>query len=702
MPFGLETKHMRIRAFFLLSLSAAAAVGLLSSVVMVGTEWRHASAAAQAQQLALAIRAGLGVTEHLALERGYYLADVLIEGPVEPAERAKIDKLKAETDSAFAEMIDRLNDSGIAEAAARVPELRQIVEQLVALRAEGDRALAVALVARDRITVDTLFSRLMKLPGETERILDPVENALSGLDSESARFIAIARLGWEMRDLSSRRSALYNTALGTQKPIGAAGIEKMADTIGRIDQTWIRIQAAVVRAGNRPRLVAAVDAVRRGYIETGGQLYRSIDEHTRTDGAYGIEPRDFRMQNSAAMQQILPVRDAAITEAIEIADGHRAADLFTLWLAVGLLVLVVAVTAGVAVLLGRRIVGPITILTEVISQLAAGVRDLAVPSRERGDEIGRMAQAIEELRQRSIEAAAMSESVTTQRAAEAARVERVAAVTGAFDRHSAALIEAVVSAASSVGTEAGQTADIARDISGRTASVVRSSTDASGSVETIAAATEELSISVRSIAERVRKSAEIAGRAVGEAQRADSRIASLGAASKAIEGIVKLISSVAAQTNLLALNATIEAARAGEAGRGFAVVASEVKSLATQTGKATEEIAAQVQEIQAATDEAIAAIRDVGLTITEISGIAAELAGSVEQQNAATGEIAGNAQRAADGTRSALANTATVATATEEASRTADHMAESVKDLAGRAQLLTSEIRNFLEDLKAA
>ena len=693
---------MRIRSFFLLSLSAAAAVGLLSAVVTVVSEWRQASAAAQAQQLALAIRAGLSATEHLALERGYYLADVLRDEAVEAGERARIDKLKAETDGAFAEMIDRLNGSGITDAIAKVAELRQIVAKLVELRAEGDRAIAVPLVARDKNTVDTLFQRLLKLPGETDHILDPVENALSGLDSESTRFIAVARLGWEMRDLSSRRSALYNTALGTKKPLGAAGFEKMAEAIGRIDQTWIRIQAAVARSGGRPRLVAALDVVRKGYFDAADQLYKSIDEHARTDGAYAIDPRDFRMKNSEAMQQILAVRDAAIAEAIDAADGHRAADLLALWIAVGMLVLVIAVTAGVASLLGRRIVGPITVLTEVISQLAGGVRDLAVPSRQRGDEIGRMAQAIEELRQRSIEAAAMAESVATQRAAEAARVDRVAAVTGAFDRKSAALIEAVVSAAGSVGTEANQTADIARDISSRTASVVQGSTDASGSVETIAAATEELSISVRSIAERVRKSAEIASRAVGEAERADTRIVSLGEASKAIEGIVKLISSVAEQTNLLALNATIEAARAGDAGRGFAVVASEVKSLATQTGKATEEIANQVQQIQAATGEAIGAIRDVGATITEISGIAAELAGAVEQQNAATGEIAGNAQRAADGTRNVLANTATVATATEEASRTADHMALSIKDLAGRAQLLTSEIRHFLDDLKVA
>jgi methyl-accepting chemotaxis protein len=693
---------MRIRAFFLLSLSAAAAVGLLSAVVTVGSEWRHAGAAAHAQQLALAIRAGLGATEHLALERGFYLADMFAEAAIDAGERAKIDKLKAETDGVFAEVIDRLGGSGIAEATTEIAELRQVLARLAELRTEGDRAFAVALAGRDRTTVDTLFQRLQQLSRDVDHIFDPVENALSRLDSESARFIAIARLGWEMRDLSSRRSSVYNTALGTHKPVSAAAMEKGAEAMGRIDQTWVRIQAAVARTGDRPRLVAALDVVRKGYVEATGALYQSLDEHARTDGVYPIEPGEFRLKNSAMMQQILAVRDAAIAEAIEVADGNRAADLVALWLAVGLLVLVVAVTAGVATLLGRRIVGPITILTEVIGQLAGGIRDLAVPSRDRRDEIGRMAQAIEELRQRSIEAAAMSESIATRRAAEAARVERVAAVTGAFDRQSATLIEAVVSAAASVGAEANQTADIARDISGRTATVVKSSTDASGNVETIAAATEELSISVRGIAERVRKSAEIAGRAVGEAQRADARIASLGAASKAIEGIVKLISSVAAQTNLLALNATIEAARAGEAGRGFAVVASEVKSLATQTGEATEEIATQVKEIQAATGEAIEAIKSVGLTIGEISGIASELAGAVEQQDVATGEIAGNAQRAADGTRSVLANTATVATATAEASRTADHMAESVKGLAGRAQLLTTEIRHFLDNLKAA
>src|ERR1700761_9227152 len=174
---------MRIRSFFLISLSAAAAVGLLSAVVTVVSEYRQASAAAEAQQLALAIRSGLSATEHLALERGYYLADVLIENPIEADERARIDKLKIETDHALADMIDRLNASGIPEATAKVGDIREIVARLAELRAEGDRAMAVPLAARDRNTVDTLFTRLIKLPGQTDHVLDPVENALSQLDS---------------------------------------------------------------------------------------------------------------------------------------------------------------------------------------------------------------------------------------------------------------------------------------------------------------------------------------------------------------------------------------------------------------------------------------------------------------------------------------------------------------------------------------
>ena len=144
----------------------------------------------------------------------------------------------------------------------------------------------------------------------------------------------------------------------------------------------------------------------------------------------------------------------------------------------------------------------------------------------------------------------------------------------------------------------------------------------SANVQTVAAATEELAASVQEVASQVGHSSEIAGRAVTDAQRTSEIVQALASSAERIDAVVALISSIAGQTNLLALNATIEAARAGEAGRGFAVVAGEVKELASQTARATNEIATQIGQVQAATREAVSAIAQITRTISEMSGIA--------------------------------------------------------------------------------
>jgi len=221
-------------------------------------------------------------------------------------------------------------------------------------------------------------------------------------------------------------------------------------------------------------------------------------------------------------------------------------------------------------------------------------------------------------------------------------------------------------------------------------------------VHTVAAAVEQLSASTEAIGRQVAQSATISRKAVDEAQRTDTTVQGLAEAAQRIGEVVQLINDIASQTNLLALNATIEAARAGEAGKGFAVVASEVKSLASQTAKATEDIAAQINQIQGATRQAVEAIRGIGGTIGEISEISGSIAAAVEEQNAATRSITSNVQQAASGATAVSQTFATVSSAASANGTAANEMRAATGRLAELAGGLRLEVSRFLEEVRAA
>ncbi|TBW40437.1 methyl-accepting chemotaxis protein [Siculibacillus lacustris] len=181
------------------------------------------------------------------------------------------------------------------------------------------------------------------------------------------------------------------------------------------------------------------------------------------------------------------------------------------------------------------------------------------------------------------------------------------------------------------------------------AAAAAASTQTSSNVQAVAAGAEELAQSVSEISRQVSHALEITNEAVRQADDTNTTIVTLVAATQKIGEVVSLINSIAAQTNLLALNATIEAARAGESGRGFAVVASEVKSLATQTSKATEEIGAQIAAVQNDTRMAVDAIAGISATIGRMNEISTNIATAVEEQEAVTRDMSANMQTAATG-----------------------------------------------------
>jgi methyl-accepting chemotaxis protein len=236
----------------------------------------------------------------------------------------------------------------------------------------------------------------------------------------------------------------------------------------------------------------------------------------------------------------------------------------------------------------------------------------------------------------------------------------------------------------------------------RTLAVSTASDQASQSVSTAAAGAEEVAVSVAEIARQVAESAQIAGMAVAEAEATDASVSSLSEAADRISAVVRLIGDIAARTNLLALNATIEAARAGEAGKGFAVVAGEVKTLATQTAKATQEIGGQITAMQQATSQAVTALRSISGTIQRMNEIATIIAGSVEEQGAATQSIAQAVQHAAAGTAEVNSNIAAVTQVVEETGSRANGVLESATEMTGQAARLKDEVAKFLVAVQQA
>ena len=360
--------------------------------------------------------------------------------------------------------------------------------------------------------------------------------------------------------------------------------------------------------------------------------------------------------------------------------------------------------AILALLLGKGISRPMVEMCKAMRELAGGNFDVVLPGLGRRDELGEMAAAVEEFKMQAIAKAERDAAAqeAQNKAAGAARRSELIRFADEFEAAVGAIVSNVSTSAVQLEQAAGTLTRTAESTQSLSSQVAGASEEASSNIQSVASATEELSTSVDEIGRRVRDSNRIAEAAVLQAQQTDGRIGKLSRAAQEIGDVVKLITAIAEQTNLLALNATIEAARAGDAGRGFAVVASEVKSLASQTAKATDEISSHIAGMQDATQESVAAIKEIGGTIGQISNIASAIASAVEQQSSATQEIARNVQNVAQGTHEAAANIMQVNRGATETGSASEEVLNSAKSLSSESARLREELDRFMANIRAA
>ena len=368
--------------------------------------------------------------------------------------------------------------------------------------------------------------------------------------------------------------------------------------------------------------------------------------------------------------------------------------------------IVVAVVSIIGLIATFLIAGslsrPLSLLVRDAEKLAGGDTSVAFVGLSRKDEVGAVARAIAGFRDGVVVRAKLEEDAKRDQEAREQRQRQIEALIDRFRSTATELLGAVDAETGKMTSTAKVLADIADETRARAEGAARASQDASANVDMVASASEELTTSIGTIEEQVDQARVIIQKATEGAHATDEKVSGLADAAAKIGQVVDLIQDIAEQTNLLALNATIEAARAGSAGKGFAVVASEVKTLASQTAKATDEIALQIAAIQAATGEAVVAISAINKTMDEVNCCSESISHAMREQGSATAEISRNVAQALVRSKTVSENIEGVTPAAGDTNRSADELAQVASSTADKIARLRETVDSFLSDVAAA
>ena len=550
-----------------------------------------------------------------------------------------------------------------------------------AVRKANEIANGQQTIARDAI--DTKASiRGMQTGGRDIRLASTAADLQKAADYLAARLKSVNEFTDEMLKLS--RSPENRERIAKVKSM-AADYAKAIQQIGAIRSELIGIEAKRSAGSELPAEAAARIAKLN---DEGVRIAREVTLPMATE----LELLINKIVDFAKHK----VEEEIAAAGQEMSSAERTA--LVIGLAAALLLIATCVFSVFT------IARPMSALSASMQELANGNFAVVLPGLGRKDEIGDVAQAVENFKVKAEEKARKEAEAKTKQDQIAAKQRKAEMIklADSFEGAVGEIIETVSSASTELEASAGtltRTAERAQEV---TSAVAAASEEASTNVQSVASATEEIASSVNEISRQVQESARMAGEAVDQARKTNDRVSELSKAAARIGDVVELINTIAGQTNLLALNATIEAARAGEAGRGFAVVASEVKALAEQTAKATGEIGQQISGIQAATQELVGAIKEISGTIERLSEISSTIAAAVEEQGAATHEISRNVQQAAQGTQQVSSNITDVQRGAGETGSASSQVLSAAQSLSRDSNRLKLEVGKFLDTVRAA
>ena len=636
-------------------------------------------------------------TDRSTTSRTWQAADPITEG-----NRTILSRLRDAEMPALRKTLQLLRAIDFAGKDRLLPALIQAEATMSRLQEEFWAGVTKPKSARRAALADEYTAAGLAMQEALENISANLIAGIQGQDATIDRTLHIKQLAWAVRNSAGEGSLLISQGLTAGKLLPAARL-RYVRFAGEAQASWDAIEG-MVRGSQAPAAFTAVLATTRrdffaaDYAATRERLLTALIEGTKPE----MTADEWSPYTVSRLGTMLSVAEAALTEARTHASTSHRAAMTGLIVTTALVALSVLVSVFGMFAVSRRIIRPLRRLRDGMSRLAAGDLAAEIDIGARRDEIGALAQAFSSFRNSLAEKTAIEARQRDIQERAIARQQAMESQIAAFERQVGSALAVLGDSSRAMDHASVEMADVTRLSVEQIQAAADAADDASSNVSGIAAATEQLSASIADITHQVSHAARITRRAVEETRQTDDTVRGLAESAARIGEVVKLISDIAGQTNLLALNATIEAARAGDAGKGFAVVASEVKSLATQTAKATEEIASQIAAVRNVTGAAVTAIKQIGATIAEVSTVATTIAAGVEQQGASTQEIARNTQEAARRTRDVTMTIAHVSDAAATSQLNTDAVKIAAAAIGTGAEHLRRQVSAFLGGIRAA
>jgi diguanylate cyclase (GGDEF)-like protein len=410
---------MRIRDVFLLSIALGSAVGVMATLLFAWQQWSAFHDTQMAENDTYLLASALRLPETMNMERAYINPRLVAAAAATPEQLSPVQRQDGLVDTAISQT------RRLVVTPADTAALQAIEKKLLAIRRGALAAIAQPLARRSATAVADYLPQMFDVQEAAYAFAVTVQARINASNHDLGQATRLAVLAWDLRDWSGRQTTTLIGYIGQHLPMTGEQAEKLAEYKGRIEQKWWATQAAAV-AVDSPDVMKALAGVERGFWARGGEAYdtRVVPNRGRT---LDLDPDAFVAAIAPVLNNILPLRDAAINEALRLGDADIAMRRDRFLLALGLVLLAAGAAAAAIRWFDQRVVGPVELITTTILALASGDRDMLVPLQGRTDELGQMAKAIETLRRNAIQAETIGHEILALQHARADEKSRLLA-----------------------------------------------------------------------------------------------------------------------------------------------------------------------------------------------------------------------------------------------------------------------------------